>query len=204
MAAKVEYFGSIRNLPHSTYWDTNYIFDLLRYYDHKDSSAKGPRYREAGAFYIKLKRNNVTRFTSIIAVEEAIHIILYTTGIMKDMKKYTDSNGDIFSSHKQFKKEKLLEFEKSHKKHMVRVLQFLAFLGSLGLTLIYPKEFRHLDTPQVSKRVSDYSVALLKKYKLESMDALHVAIARCARIEAIVSNDKDFKDIDEIKLYCFR
>ena len=200
MPAQVEYFSSVKNLPTSTYWDTSYILDLIRY----SSEPRNKKYKEAKSFYEKLRKNNIPRYTSILAVEEAIYFILYTTGIKEDIKTYTSSTGKKFRFTKDFKNKELIRFQTSHKTHMARVLKFLTVIKSLGLILIYPKEFKDPRMPQISKRITDYATALLNKHELEPKDAFHIAIARCARIEAIVSNDTDFKDIDGIKLYCFK
>jgi predicted nucleic acid-binding protein len=200
MPAQVELFDKVLSFPPKTYIDTNYLLHLKSYLMYPTDS----RFQSCKNFYDKMVANNVGMYTSILSLQEAIHVILYKSGVYQDMKNFQDRSGNPFSKLSDFRKQLPREFIESYKKHFPNVVDFMQFFYNLNIKLAFPKS--HVIPPMADKstRVAGYAVGLLKRYyELDPMDAFHVAIAKCLGIDHIVSTDKGLKVIDEINLFCY-
>lgn len=205
MPAHVEWFDKVISFPPRAYIDTSYLLYLKSYLTHRTDI----RYQSCKNFYDKMIAHNVSMYTSVLSLEEAIYIILYKRGVCKDMKNFQDRNGNPFSKVSDFRKERRREFIQSYKKHLAGVIDFMQFFYNLGIRLAFPKSYiiptssGKFTVKDKSGSVANYAFGLIKKYELDPMDAFHVAIAKCLGIDHIVSTDKGLKVINEIKLFCY-
>ena len=60
---------------------------------------------------------------------------------------------------------------------------------------------KNLNFIEVNLNTINYSLSLLKNYNLKPRDAIHLACALNKNIKNIISNDKDFDNVKEIKRY---
>jgi predicted nucleic acid-binding protein len=205
MPAQVHQFDRVTSFPPKAYIDTNYLIYLKLY----PTEPARPLYKSCKSFYERMRANNVAMYTSVLSLEEAIYIILYKDGVCRDMKKFRDQDGNPFSQHSAFRQQFPQAFTNSYKKYLSNVLHFVQFFYNLGIRLAFPKSHiiptmaGKFTVEDKSESVTEYALWLLKKYELDSMDAFHVAIAKCLGIDHIVSTDKGLKVINEIKLYCY-
>jgi hypothetical protein len=197
MPANVELFSQVVSPAPKVYWDTSFLIDLKLFI----SRAAEPRLICSKNFYDLLVRNNVLNFTSIVAIQEAIHLGFFEWGIKKDMRTILDTAGKPYSDIRKFKREKPVEFNTSYQTHLPKVIDMWNFINRLGINIIYPRPFITNPAYSVSHRISNYARLLLGKYRLETNDAFHISIAKCAKIRHIISCEDGFKQVDKINLY---
>lgn len=197
MPANVELFHQVTNPAPKVYWDTSFLIDLKLFI----SRSNQPRLILSKNFYDLLVRSHVLNFTSIVAIQEALHLGFFEWGIKKDMRLSLDRTGNPYTDIRRFKREKPQEFNASYQTHLPKVLDMWNFINRLGLNIIYPRPFITNPTYSVSHRIANYAQLLLRNYRLETNDAFHISIAKCAKIHHIVTCEDGFKQVDKINIY---
>ncbi|MGB2696238.1 MAG: PIN domain-containing protein [Candidatus Zixiibacteriota bacterium] len=200
MPAVVQPFDGVTSFPQRAYLDTSYLLHLRSFPAEPDRAI----YKSSKTFFDNMVRNDVDMCTSILAIQECFYIIIYKTGISEDMRHFKTADGKPFQNIPDFKKQIPKEFKKSFRKHFPKTFLFLQFLHNLGVKILYPKEYITPGMSSKSKRITHYAYGLLNRYELEPMDAFHISVAKCMGMDYIVSNDRGFKQVDNITLFIYK
>ncbi len=176
--------------PDRVYIDTSYLINLVSY-------ARNPKdkdFKKCKALYDHLLKSNIGMIASPLTLEEAIFYLFFKRQLLTQARTFG------FSSTKRFRKSRKKDFSSCYRAHSGIPKKILTESRTLGIEYAFPRY--SLLGINASKRVNQYAAKMLRKYtELDSKDAFHVAIARCLRIEYIISCDNDFSSLQEIRHY---
>lgn len=200
MGAQVVRFHNVSHLPASVYFDTNYLLHLQSFI----TVPKDPRYRACKQFYDRMLNDGVSMRTSILAIEEAIYIILYKDRLQKELTKLTQKEGKTYSRLTDLKRAEPDRFEELVRDNFRFVQGFVDFVMNSDIRVDYPAEYVSSER-SVSHEITLYARAMIAKYpRIEPMDAFHIAICKFLGIHHIVTGDKGFREVDGITVFTYR
>jgi hypothetical protein len=214
MAAQVVLFSdypSFTPKPARLYCDSNFLIRLMYYHD----NATNPSIltsRDIGCyqFYTALSQNGCELVTSVYGFSELIYYYFFWYGkygmyqVVRDFFRNNNVvlSGSIHDKYKYFIKTYPADFTAAFQKIAHRIDKADAFLTQAGIKILYPLPSPRLTN--ISKLITEYAAILLDAFpKIESNDAMHLAIADYLNIQAVISLDDGFKDVDGYTIFSY-
>jgi predicted nucleic acid-binding protein len=198
--AQVVNFRKVSRFPAIVYLDTNYLLYLQSFV----VRPKDPRYRACKQFYDRMVGNGVSMLTSILAIEEAIYIILYRDRLPKELPTVKRKDGKPYSTLDELRTAEPSKFKSLLQKNFPFVDNFVRFVRTLGVKIDYPPEYTSAGL-SMSEDITAYAISIMKKYQgVQPMDAFHIAISEFLGIDHIVTHDKGFREVDGITVLTYR
>lgn len=203
-------YPALPTKPARLYCDSNFLIKLLFYSDNAVNPAiLADKEKDCYHFYTQIKQENVELITSVYGFTELIHFYFFWNGddaIYNVVKRFFSQNSikisrtAIHDRYKYFIKNHPTDFRIAFNKISHRIAKAEVFLNQIGVKILYP-----LPSPQltnISKNIIEYAAILLDAFpKLESNDAMHLAIADYLNIPYLISLDDAFKDVDGFTIF---
>jgi|GEM_PF-5868574 len=200
-------YPSLPSKPSRLYCDANFLITLLFYHDNAANQAKiTAKEKDCFQFYTLIQQNDSELVTSVYGFSELIHFYFFWYGsdgmyrvvnnfIVQNNVTLPNSVKSIHDKYKYFIKNHPTEFLNAFNKISHRIAKAEEFLKQLGVKVLYPLPSPHLTN--ISKSIVEYAAIVLDAFpKLESNDAMHLAIADYLNVPYLISLDKAYKDID--------
>lgn len=214
MAAQVVLFSNYPSLipkPARLYCDSNFLIRLLFYNDNAATPSNlTPRDIGCHQFYSLLSQYGCELVTSVYGFSELIHFYFFRygqNGMYEVVRNFFRKNnvvltGSIHDKYKYFIKNYPSDFAAAFQKIAHRIDKADAFLTQTGIKILYPLPSPRLTN--ISKLITEYAAILLDAFpKLESNDAIHLAIADYLNIQSVISLDDAFKDVDGYTIFSY-
>ncbi len=204
-------YPSVNPKPSRVYCDSNFLIKLLFYHDNivANPAVITQKERDCYNFYTQLKSNGSELITSVYGFSELIHFYFFSYGeygMYPVVKKFLASRHidlpkkTIHEKYKYFITKYPADFAAAFSRIAHRINKADTFLTAAGVKILYP--LPSPDLSNISKSIVDYAGILLDAFpKLESNDALHLAIADYLSVNDIVSLDEAFKEVDSFTIY---
>lgn len=171
------------------YCDTSFVIDLFAYAHPTVLGSAGVRARsrvnDAQAFYVWAKGQGLEFYVSLLAIEEAYQLLLFTP-----VRAATSAGR--FKGWKDFRAADSAAFTASLKAGRQAVGTFNTFLRGSGLQLLTFGAGPFSGLLVREARVTRYARALIASYESDVMDAFHFALMRRAGIEVAAASDHDW------------
>lgn len=203
-------YPSLPAKPPRLYCDTNFLITLLFYHDNANNPSKLTiKIKDCFQFYVNTKKNSEL-VTSVYGFSELIHYYFFwygCDGMYNVVKRFMSQNNIVFSGgiHEQYKnfiKNYPTDFKTSFNKISHRIPKAEEFLRQAEIKVLYPLPSPHLTN--ISKSIIEYAVVLLDAFpRLESNDAMHLAIADYLNISYLISQDAAYKDVDGLTVLTY-
>lgn len=180
-----------KGLPGPAYCDTSFVVDLFAYAHPKviggASVATRGRIKDAHAFYIWARGESLDFYVSILVIEEAYQLLLFSP-------IRTAAKAATLNSWKDLRAKRPSEFAKALADGRQAVAVFHNFMKGSGLQVLAfgdgPLVGRLLREPRTCR----YARALLTGYEADVMDAFHFAVMRRAGLELAIASDSDWSN----------
>lgn len=176
--------------PDTVYLDTSYLAKLLTY----AKSPKDPDLLKCKRLHSHLLSRNVKLVGSLFTLEETFFFLFFKQVMNTEAKK------NKFKDTKQFRRRNPQLHHKFYMSNSWLLKWIVSQSHTMSVEFLHPKYIN--PNLNMTDRIRQYATNLLTKYSgLDSKDAFHVAAARCMRIDTIISCDRDFLSLTEIRAY---
>ncbi|MCE5195365.1 MAG: PIN domain-containing protein [Nitrospiraceae bacterium] len=200
-------YPSLLTKPLRLYCDANFLITLLFYHDNAANQTKiTAKENDCFQFFNLIKQNNSELVTSVYGFSELMHFYFFWYGsdgmyqvvnnfIVQKKITLPSSVNSIHNKYKYFINNYPTEFLNAFNKISHRIAKAEEFLKQAGVKVLYPLPSPHLTN--ISMSIVEYAAILLDAFpKLESNDAMHLAIADYLNVPCLISLDEAYKDID--------
>ena len=182
-------------LPAVVFSDASFVADMFAALRPADPTFASTRARAnvAHAFYVWARPRGVRFVTSPLALEEIYRRLLFRevdaalpgAGV-KTWKELRTKDQTLFATKLSAGRKAVGRFHN-------------AFTG-MGIDLVMPGGRPTRSELVAAKHVSLYVRALLAKYEIDAMDALHISLMRYAGLEWAITADHDWWPVDTIRV----
>jgi hypothetical protein len=173
------------------YCDTSFLIDLFTALKVPPASFKSlnpfvqARATAAAGFYTWARSQSIELATSLLAIEEGYHTVLFSDLRLQSKKAH-------HANWKAWRGADPIGFKKAFGVGRGALTDFHSFFESSGIALITFGQGTFARFVPRDPRIVGYARAILLRYEVDTMDAFHYSLMRVTRIETAASSDGDW------------